>query len=301
MSPFKSYEALRLFVVVAQHTSFTAAGRFVNLTKGAVSYQVKQLEEEIGFALFERIHSGIALTERGHQLLALAQPAFRNLEDGLRTLQAAPVSSITVGASTYFSSRWLSSRLMSFLVSQPDVRLRLQPVIGPGDLQAEQLDLMIRWGRGNWDDGRSEPLFAAPAIATAGGVAAARIAAVGLAKALPEMTLLHDREGSVAWQDWFAVAGMPFRPKPNPLIIPDPNVRVEAVANGQGLALNDWLISAELQSNRLSQISPVELSDYGYYLTYGDRALENPAVRAFRDWIMSEPANAFPASHSKMA
>ena len=83
-------------------------------------------------------------------------------------------------------------------------------------------------------------------------------------------------------------AGLDYRPKPNPLIIPDPNVRVEALVNGQGIALNDWLISAEIAANRLYQISPVALPQYGYFLVYHRRALENPALSAFRNWILSE-------------
>ena len=72
------------------------------------------------------------------------------------------------------------------------------------------------------------------------------------------------------------------------LIIPDPNVRVQAVLDGQGIALNDALVNAELQSERLLRLSSFELSDYGYHLAYQKSALANPAVEAFTQWIRKE-------------
>ena len=108
---FRSYDALRLFVVVARHLSFTAAGKELNLTKGAVSYQIKQLEQELRFKLFRRLHSGIALTDKGQRLLASAQSAFRDVEQQICDLRETESTSLTVGASTYFSSRLTPSSI----------------------------------------------------------------------------------------------------------------------------------------------------------------------------------------------
>ena len=72
------------------------------------------------------------------------------------------------------------------------------------------------------------------------------------------------------------------------LVIPDPNVRVQAVIDGQGIALNDNLIADEIAAGQLSRVSEVELADYGYYLAYAAGALEVPALKAFRDWIVGE-------------
>ena len=288
VKPFQSYDALRLFVIVARHLSFTAASSELNLTKGAISYQIKQLERDLGFKLFLRVHNGIMLTEKGKRLQIVAVAAFEGLEQDISQLQTHESASITIGTSTYFASRWLSSRLMTFMIQNPYIHLRLQPVIGTGDLRAEKLDLMIRWGTGNWSDGEIERLFHCPAIATAGAEIAQQIQTHGLANIMSQATLLHDCEDSIAWRDWHVAAGLAYRPKQNPLVIPDPNVRVEAVVNGQGVALNDWLISAEIDAKRLYQISPVELPHYGYFLAYAHNALENPALRAFRDWVVAE-------------
>ncbi|MEM7348107.1 MAG: LysR substrate-binding domain-containing protein [Chloroflexota bacterium] len=285
---FRTYDALRLFVVVAHHASFTSAGEALNLTKGAVSYQIKQLERELGFQLFTRLHGGIMLTQKGERLWHSAQLVFQDLEQEITTLRDANPVSITIGMSTYFALRWLSPRLMNFITTYPQIRLRIQPVIGLGDLRADQLDLMIRWGKGGWSDVKTELLFQCPAIPTAGATLSQYISDVGLLTALPTLTLLHDHEESDAWRDWYEAASFPYRPKQDSLVIPDPNVRVQAVIHGQGVALNDSLVSNELTTGQLVQISPIELPAYGYHLSYMGGALSNPALRAFHDWIVTE-------------
>ena len=71
-------------------------------------------------------------------------------------------------------------------------------------------------------------------------------------------------------------------------MIPDPNVRVQAVTDGQGVALYDHLVANEVAAGRLYQYRSVQLDDYGYYLVYPRHTEANPAIPIFRDWIMQE-------------
>ncbi len=287
---FRSFDNLRLFDVVARHLSFTGAGAELNLTKGAVSYQIRRLEDELGFKLFERKHRSIVLTERGKRLWHSSQIAFRDLEQEIAALRDEGPGRITIGLSTYFASRWLSPRLMTFMASHPGISLRLQPVIDQIDLRTESIDMMIRWGKGDWTDMEIEKLFLCPAMPVAGDALAQQIGVQSLETLLPTMTLLQDREDSVAWRDWHKMAGLSYQSARGGLVVPDPNVRVQAVIDGQGIALNDSLIAGELTEGRLVRISDVELEDYGYFLAYPKGALENAALRDFRDWIMGEAA-----------
>lgn len=285
---FRSYDSLRLFSVVARHLSFTAAANDLNLTKGAVSYQIKRLEQELGFPVFARQPRGIVLTEKGKKLWHASQAAFRDLDREIAGLQEEGPERITIGMSTYFASRWLSPRLMTFIAGHPRVGLRLQPLVDLIDLRAQNIDMAIRWGKGDWTDMEIEPLFPCPAFPTAGAGIAERIAGAGLEAALPGLPLLHDREGSEAWRDWHTAAALPYRATRDDLVIPDPNVRVQAVIDGQGLALNDGLVAGELTGRRLFKISTVELSTYGYYLAYPRGAPTTAGLKAFRDWILAE-------------
>ncbi len=71
-------------------------------------------------------------------------------------------------------------------------------------------------------------------------------------------------------------------------MIPDPNVRVQAVIDGQGIALYDRLVEDEVAAGRLYQYRPVSLDDYGYYLVYPQVAQQSSAIMTFRDWILQE-------------
>jgi DNA-binding transcriptional LysR family regulator len=285
---FRSYDSLRLFDVVARHQSFTSAANELSLTKGAVSYQIKSLESELGFRVFARGHRKVSLTEKGKELWRVSRVVFKDLETQIARLREEDVEPITIGMSTYFASRWLSPRLMNFICEHPRVALRLQPLVDLFDIGNQGIDIAIRWGTGQWSDMKTEALLACPAFPTAGASLARHIEAAGLAQALGDLTLLHDREGSDAWRDWHQAAGLGYRPARDTLVIPDPNVRVQAVINGQGVALNDALVAKELTSGQLRKVSSVELRDYGYFLVYADGALENPNLRAFRDWIIVE-------------
>ena len=228
------------------------------------------------------------MTEKGRRLWHVSEVAFRDLEREITELREPAPERITVGMSTYFASRWLSPRLMTFTARHPKIGLRLQPLVDLVDLSAHPIDLAIRWGRGDWTDLEIEPLFACPAFPTACADITRRIADKGLEHGLSDWPLLHDRDDSIAWEDWHAAAGLAYRATRDDLVIPDPNVRVQAVIDGQGVALNDRLVAAELDDGRLTQVSDVVLADYGYYLAYAKGALSTPSIKAFRDWIASE-------------
>lgn len=288
---FRHFDNLRLFDVVARHMSFTSAAEELHLTKGAISHQIARLEEDLGFALFVRRHRGIDLTAKGKRLWHVSQTAFHDLEREIVELREADSSRITIGLSTYFASRWLSPRLMRFMAEHPKIALRLQPLVELIDLRSANIDMAIRWGRGDWTDLRVEPLFACPAFPTVGPAFKQEIDKVGLRAVLPRLPLLQDRDGSEAWRQWHEAAELPYVSTRDDLVIPDPNVRVQAVIDGQGAALNDSLVSEELAQGRLHRISATALEAYGYHLAYPQEAMSSPALRAFRDWIQTEAAN----------
>jgi DNA-binding transcriptional LysR family regulator len=285
---FRSFDHLRVFNVVASHHGFTPAAKELNLTKGAVSYQISRLEQELGFKVFTRTKRGVALTTKGSQLLQTSQAAFNNIESEIQKLREGDSSSITIGMSTYFASRWLSPRLMTFMAKHPAIGLRIQPLINLEKLI--NINLAIRWGKGDWVDPDmvSELIFRCPAMLTMGKSMKQAVDNNGIETALKGQPLLHDRDDSDAWQNWFNAAKLDYTPTSNSLVIPDPNVRVQAVIDNQGVALNDELVAGEISSGQLFQYTEVELTEYGYYLVYPKAALNQTAIKAFRDWVMQE-------------
>ena len=285
---FKSYDSLRIFDVVARKMSITRAAEELNLTKGAVSYKIKRLELDLGFPVFLRQAGGIELTEQGKLLWHASQLNLQRLDDEISQIRMKDRQQITIGMSTYFASRWLSPRLMRFTSAFPEVGLRLQPTVGLFDIQKKGIDMIVRWGTGGWRDLSVVKLFNCPAIPTGGKIICNQIDEKGLEQVMREVTLLHDYEGSSAWHDWHDAAGLTYLPKQSDLVIPDPNVRVQAVADGQGVALNDFLVNDEIANGNIHQISSVTLANYGYYLAYHQSVLGNPAIESFHDWVISE-------------
>jgi len=287
---FRSFDSLRTFIRVAKHQSFTAASSELNLTKGAVSYQMTRLEDNLGFKVFHRRKKGIELTEQGRLLLTASRLAYADLEKAINNIRKSDSQDITIGMSTYFASRWLSPRLMRFMSNHPEVNLRIQPLIDLNDLSEVNIDVAIRWGKGGWDkpDEKVERIFACPAMLSAGPAIYQQIKKQGIEDTINSVKLLDDRDGSHAWQDWFDKAGIENVAKKNSLVIPDPNVRVQAVIDNQGVAINDALVSNEISQGVLHLYEDVVLENYGYYLVYPEQALQQPAVRAFRDWVLRE-------------
>ena len=287
---FRHFDYLRSFVVVARHLNMGRAADELNLSKGAVSYQIRQLEAELGFAVFSRTGRSLTLTDRGYELIQHCSRQFETLERKIADLRRSEHTRITIGMATYFASRWLSPRLMHFITDHPDIGLRIQPLIDLMDLPGNQLDLAVRWGKGLWREPQHEVelIFPCPAWFTCGAEIGRRIERQGIASVIAEVTLLHDRDDSVAWQDWHDVAGLDASDASASLVIPDPNVRVQAVIDGQGVALYDRLVADEVSAGRLYQYRPVSLDDYGYYLVYPRVAEAGSATMAFRDWIMQE-------------
>ena len=290
---FRNYDNLRTFLVVANHLNMGVAATELNLTKGAISYQIQQLEDELGFEVFSRSKRKLSLTRKGVDLLQAAKVLFDNVEREIVSLRQQGGDRITIGMATYFASRWLSPRLMHFITAHPEISLRIQPLVDLMDLRANDLDLAVRWGKGEWKDRALEVelIFSCPALLTASRETGRQITTQDVESVIRGQTLLHDRDGSRAWMDWFAAAGIEWLPGSNDLVIPDPNVRVQAVIDGQGIALYDFLVEDEVKAGRLYQYQPVRLDAYGYYLVYPQGVKSASAIKIFRDWIMQEAAD----------
>ena len=282
---FHHHDLLRLFAEIARYSSFSTAASALNMTKGAISYQIKTLEADLGMPLFWRTTRGVTLTSEGLKLLAICQTRYEEIETEIQVLKGGSTHSLTVGVSTYFAARWLSPRLMSFMQSHPDVQLRIQPMIEFSQAEMQDVDLAIRWGNGKWKDGTVTPFMPMPPFPVGNVDVAGQVERLGIRAAIAGLTLLRDREDSNAWSEWLERAGLPPQARRDVLIVPDPNVRVQAVIDGQGVALMDDLVDDELAAGKLHRLSDIVLPDYGYFVVRPDRAAASKPAMVFSDWL----------------
>lgn len=285
---FHHHDLLRLFAEIARHPSFSAAAETQNMTKGAISYQIKTLETALGLSLFQRSTRGVSLTRKGERVLATCQARYEEIEAELQELKGSSSKSLTVGVSTYFAARWLSQRLMTFMQQHQDIQLRIQPMIQFSNREMQDVDLAIRWGKGQWDGGTVIPFLPIRSFPVGNPDAARHVERLGMREAVSDFTLLRDRDDSNAWSDWLDAAALPPQAQQDTLIIPDPNVRVQAVIDGQGIALMDELVKEERENAKLIRLSDTVLPDYGYFIFQPYQAVVAEPVRIFSDWLQSQ-------------
>ena len=118
---FRSFDSLKLFCIVSKNMSFTKAGDILHLSKGAISYRISKLEDELGFKLFERRHTQINLTPQGKILWNAASQHFGQLETVISDLRSQSNDKLCVGAHSWFISRGLGPRVSNFTKNHPDI------------------------------------------------------------------------------------------------------------------------------------------------------------------------------------
>ena len=194
---------LRAFEVAARHSNLSLAAQELSVTQGAVSRQIKVLEDYLGFELFARNASGMQLTDAGRAYARALGHAFDLIDsatDDLRSNQSSTV--LTVQGFNTFLSRWLVPRLPDFHRAHPNIRLRLVVLRHPTEFSRGGADLAILYGTGDWSQFACDLLFTdellpvcSPALIAprAGGVPVGELA---------RHVLLHQKHQRGHWRNW---------------------------------------------------------------------------------------------------
>ena len=285
-----SLNSLRGFEAAGRHLSFTLAAEELRVTQGAISYQVRNLEAQLGLQLFHRRVRAVVLTPEGARLLTATQRTFRQLSEEIESLRPGRSRDIlTVAVSTYVATRWLSRRLNAFLTQDPKVTLRLQHSVNAPDFEIRDVDIAVRWGRVGSFGPHSALLLPMPMVPVCSPELLQGGNPLHAPKDLGGQTLLRDDPNDDLWPDWLELAGVGQESVGAGQVISDPNVRIQAAMDGQGVVLADDLVAEERRSGRL--VAPFEwrLEGYGYHIAWpGPR--ERPVAKAFRNWLMAEAA-----------
>jgi LysR family glycine cleavage system transcriptional activator len=141
-----SLNAVRVFVIVARTGSLTAAGAALGVTSGAVSHQLKKLEDELGVSFFRRGNSTVSLTDVGQRFYQEVAPAIGLIERSADALYRDETE-ISVHASTSLAMRWLIPSLDRFRALCPEVRVRVETGSTRGFPTVPDSDVSIRYFR----------------------------------------------------------------------------------------------------------------------------------------------------------
>jgi LysR family glycine cleavage system transcriptional activator len=285
----RRFALLQAFVAVARAGKMKQAAHELALTPGAVSQRIRQLEEAAGHRLFLRTRAGVELTSEGETMFAALAEPFRAIEAVDGELGRPPSRRVTVSTTPSFAATWLVPRLAKFAGRYPDIEIAVETGVRPVDLTREPVDLAIRHGLGKYP-GLEATWFVAPELIVVAspeflkGCAPLKRPADCLA-----FPLLHDFNRQ-DWPFWFEAHGVAAPNCKKGPAFSENHLIVRAAVAGQGLALiPDIYADDDLRSKKLVKALTVNWPvQFAYYAVATSEALQKPAVRRFRDWLVEE-------------
>lgn len=300
--------ALRTFEAVARLKSFTKASDELSVTRAAVSHQIKNLEEYVGFPLFERHTRSISLTPAGEVALPKLREGFNNISDAVHLMTSHQSNeNITLWMAPSFASKWLVPKLHTFSSRYPEIDIQVHAVAGLIDtaeknnysmeelFRSEDADVVIRFGSGDYPGCTVHKLFSVKAVP----VCSPELLndpdkPLNKPEDLIHHTLLHDKtpyEGRPQWSKWLQQEGIKGIDHERGLKFNQISLAIDSAIDGQGVLLSiEALARKDIKEGRLCvpfDISlPLEMS---YYAIHPETADYNyHAVDSFIEWIMEE-------------
>ena len=258
-----------------------------NLTRSAISHQLRFLERELGTKLVKRDGRGIALTPAGRRYARQIQRAFTLLR---QPATVAGVTSLTgmlrVGCVSGFCTYWLCRHIDDFHKLHPDLQIEIVRPAHLADVTSGAAQIYLAFGNGDWPNRWVEPVAALDFFPVCSPSLLNRTGTLSNPEDLVRCTLLHLID-STDWRRWLAAAGTRTVDPDSGIFFSDIHFVISAALAGQGMAMGDDLICAQaLRQGQLIRPFGVNVSGTGsYYFVTEHEVADQPAVAAFRAWL----------------
>jgi LysR family transcriptional regulator, glycine cleavage system transcriptional activator len=274
--------ALAAFESAARLGGFGQAAAELCITPSAVSHRIRMLELQLGETLFDRLPTGVRLTDAGQRYLHVVREAFDKLAL-LSRRGATEVPRLRVGAPPTFARNMLIPNLPEFYRQRPDIEIEVA-VVMPMQERPDRHDVDIRFGNGRFDERETIKLFDDELqVLAAPRYLASR--AVDRPADLTRAELL--RSPLIAWRPWFAAAGLD-RPEPaGGLAFTDLGILLEAAASELGVAICLQRVAVPWTSTgQLLPLFGITAPAASTYHVLVERDLSvRPEVASFVDWL----------------
>jgi LysR family glycine cleavage system transcriptional activator len=285
--------AIRAFEAAARRGSFVEAAKDLHVTHWAIGKQIRHLEDWLGIPLFERRTRGVALTDHGADLLTDVSAALSRLTSATSRLRgpqsARRVSGIVrVNVLSSFALRWLLPRLSRFQQAYSSVEVKISTTSRKLRYVGTAFDIGIRSGVERGPGIQCETLMPDRRLPVC-NPKILRDRPVETAHDLRRHVLLHSTTTRSAWPQWFSAAGVSGLAPTRHLELDHVYLQLQAAVDGLGVALGSLhLIEADIAAGRLvCPIAAPELRADDYQLIIRDDRLRDPAIKAFRSWILA--------------
>ncbi|MEM1104231.1 MAG: transcriptional regulator GcvA [Pseudomonadota bacterium] len=285
--------ALRAFEAAARHLSFTKAAEELNVNPGAISQQVKALEDFVGAPVFRRHKRTLLLTDEAQASLPLLRDAFDMLSEAAAGLAAnSRIGRLAVSVAPSFAAKWLVPRIDDFHQAHPDIEVWISADMDVVDFAKDDVDLAIRYGGGAYGDLVVERLLREKVVPVCSPSLLIGDAPLKRLEDLSNHTLLHDGspdndESCPTWSMWLKAAGVEGVDAARGPRFNQSSLVIEAAVAGKGVALaKSQLALADLEAARLA--IPFDMSvpiDFAYYVVYPPAKAKDASVQTFTDWL----------------
>lgn len=280
--------ALRAFEAVARHGTLTRAADELLVTPTAIGRHVKNLEDSLGTALFERDSGSLSLTTQGSEYARTIHRAFEMMGEATdQLLNTSSRTPVRLRAYTTMLVRWLIPQLPDFQRAHPEIDLRLTTASDAVDFARDDVELGVRYGRGNWPGLHATLLFNDELVAFCGAELISLFDNHSLADAFGSVTLLTHSMRLDDWPDWFEEAGLGDVLPAARMTFNDMALILQSGLDNLGVGLSQRrYLTRLLDEEKLHLVSTVALKrDRGFYLVCRTETMNLPAVRTFVEWI----------------
>ena len=273
---------LPAFSIAARTGSLKLTARELHLTPGAISRQIKSLEDTLGVQLFHRGHNAISLTDAGRQYLIHVNAALATIENGTRALLPDRVR-LVIQAPITIARRWLIPRLGSYLQENPNVDLNIQSLaLGASDVP----DVTVAYSRG-FDEARFPSAFLLDrTVAVCSPLLIGSDAKAVAPDALLGLPILLDTADAWSWRRWCEAAGIPFQPRAGSITFDTDEASIDACMSGLGIGqASPSLIERELREGQLIMLCPHINPIVGAYEIAGP--MSTAMAAGFNQWLLT--------------
>lgn len=289
---------LRAFETVARHLSFQKAAEELFVTPGAISQQIKKLEDILQVPLFIRDSHGVSLTEAGQQLLPGLSIGFEQLEGAVQQLKRnTRQQHVTISATPSFAAKWLVPRLENWTKLHPEIDIRISASLGLANFIADGIDIAIRFGSGIYEGLNAALLLKESFVVVCSPIFIDGSQPITSPDDLRHQTLIHVSSANTApgtdWQEWLKTAGIDGVDVSRGLVFNDTSVAIMAAIGGQGILLSRRrLVEDDIAAGRLALPFELDLPlEFSWHIVAPDDTLNRPEVSAFKAWLLTEARN----------
>jgi LysR family transcriptional regulator, glycine cleavage system transcriptional activator len=281
--------AIKAFEAAARLGSFTRAAGELGVTHGAVSRQIRLLEDWLGAPMFRRTSRNAVATPAGAELLAAAGPVLDRLAEAALRLRSATSATgpIRVSALPTFAMRWLIPRLSHFEREHPGIELRILTASTPGEQFRMEVEAVISGPvrQPGWVGRRFLSETRLPVLSPA----LMRRCPLRRPDDLVRHTLLHSATLPEAWPRWLAAAGVPQLQPTRDQLFEHFYFGIQAAIEGLGVLMGPLaLVADELREGRLViPIPEPALRTRGYFAYVRAARNDAPDVTALREWLVA--------------